>query len=120
VFFSLQRTSGFKERIVIEMDRKMLSEMEIGEEGFCSLQSLYGGPALPAWGQDGRVSGIPLTTRTFLVDSEVSPKRSPQAALRVKRLTAGFSVGFPDGAPTVKFLPGHPPKPLPVVGMDPQ
>jgi hypothetical protein len=102
-----------------EHNPRMLSEMEIGEEGFCSLQSLYGGPALPTWGQDACVSGMPLTTRTFLVDSKVYPNRSPQAALRVKRLMAGFSVGFPDGAPTVKFLPGHPPSPLPVVGMDP-
>jgi hypothetical protein len=99
---------------------KMLSEMEIGEEGFCSVLSLYGGPALPVWGEDARVSGIPVTTRTFLMDSEVYPKRSPQAALRVKRLTMGFSVGFPDGAPTVKFRHGHLPNPLPVVGMDPQ
>jgi hypothetical protein len=100
--------------------QKMLSEMEIGEEGFCSVLSLYGGPALPVWGEDARVSGIPVTTRTFLMDSEVYSKPSPEARLRVKRLKMGFSVGFPDGAPTVKFRAGHLPKPLPVVGMDPQ
>ena len=75
--------------------QKMLSEMAVGEQGFCSALSLYGGPALPAWGQEARVSGIPVTTRTFLVDSEVSPKLSPQASLRVRRLKMGFSIGCP-------------------------
>jgi hypothetical protein len=99
--------------------QKMLSEMEIGEEGFCSALSLYGGPALPVWSEDARVSGIPVTTRTFLMDSEVYPKGSPQAALRVKRVTMGFSVGFPDGAPTIKFRAGHLPRLTPGVGIDP-
>jgi hypothetical protein len=108
-----------KEKSVAE-HQKMLSEMEIGEEGFCSVLSLYGGPALPVWGEDARVSGIPVTTRTFLMDSEVYPMLSPQATLRVKRLPIGFSVGFPDGTPTIKFRPGHLPKLLPVVGIDSQ
>ena len=100
--------------------RRVLSEMEIGEEGFCSLQSLYGGPALPVWGHHADVAGTLMTTRTFLVDSEVYPNWSLQATLNVKRLTAGFSVAFPDGATTVKFRRDHPATPLPVVGSEPR
>jgi hypothetical protein len=96
---------------------KMLSQMGIGEEGFCSLQSLYGGPALPVWTPNPQVAYLPLT-RTFLLDSEVYPDRSRQAMLRVKRLTMGFSVGIPDGAATIKLRRDHPPMPLPVVGAD--
>jgi hypothetical protein len=99
--------------------QKMISEMAIGEEGFCGQKALYGGPARPVWGQGAWKSGTPLTTRTFLWDSPVFPTPSKQATLHVKREMMGFYVRFSDGAPTIKFRANHPPIPLPVIGANP-
>jgi hypothetical protein len=98
--------------------QRMISEMGIGEEGFCSLKSLYGGPPLPIWGQDRRASRTLLMTRTFLLDSEIYSVRSIHATLHVTREPMGFAVRVPDGAPTVRFRRDHPPIPLPIVGIN--
>ena len=39
---------------MVEHKPKMISEMAIGKKGFCSVQSLYGGPALPVRGHEPR------------------------------------------------------------------
>lgn len=107
-----------KRQKVVEHKPRMISEMAIGEKGFCSAQSLYGGPALPVLGHDAQVSGMSLMTRTFLLDSQVYPEASEQATLYVQRELIGFYVRLPVDATTVKFRRNHPPNPLPVVGTD--
>ena len=76
--------------------QKTISEMAIGEEGFCSLKALYGGPVRPVWGKGAKNSGKPLTTRTFLLDSPIIPARSAECTLHVRREMMGFSVRFPE------------------------
>jgi hypothetical protein len=114
----MSTSSGAKGETVAER-QKMISEMAIREEGFCRLKALYGGPARPVWGQGAWQSATPLTTRTFLWDSPIYSARSNHATLHVRREMMGFSVRFPDGAPTVKFRSNHPPIPLPVVSANP-
>jgi hypothetical protein len=99
--------------------RKQLSEMTIGEEGFCSLESHYIGPACPLC-VSGDQAGANIVTRTFLLDSEVYEECSPQATLHVRRLIMGFLVGRPDDAPPVQSLPELPLNPLSVVGTYPK
>jgi hypothetical protein len=111
---------SWKGNDVAEQRPKMMSEMDIGAKGFCDVNALYGGPPRAVWGQGVPVSGTALMTRSFLLDSEVFPESSPQAALFVQRELMGYYVRIPAGAPTVKFRRDHPPTPLPVVGTDPQ
>jgi hypothetical protein len=101
-----------------EQQATKLSDMAIGEKGFCSVKAYYHGPVLPVWEQPVQAGGK-LTTGTFLLDSDVYPDRSPRATLYVERLSIVFAVGLPDGAPPAPYRADHPQIPLPVAGHNP-
>ena len=106
---------------ITEQEPKKLSEMAIGEQGFCSLSAHYAGLARPLWGQNAQVLAEmrgcqQMTTERFLLQSPVYPTRTPNATLAVKREDKGYSVRFPVGWSPRKFLAPLPANPLPIVG----
>jgi hypothetical protein len=93
-----------------------VSQMQVGDEGYCPIQAVYVAPSSPRGKDEGR--DVASTSRFLLPDSEVYSESSPTAKVHVRRLEDGVAIRLPPGEVPSRYLRHIAPGSLPVVAIE--
>jgi hypothetical protein len=93
-----------------------VGQMQVGDEGFCSLDALYVAPRPPQGPGDAPV--VACVSPFLLPESPVFGEPSASAKVHIRRLEAGFAILLPPGEVPSRYCREHPPGSLPVVAIE--
>jgi hypothetical protein len=90
-----------------------VSQMLVGEEGYCPIEALYVAPSSPS-GSDV-FCDVASTSRFLLPESDAYSEPSPMAKVHIRRLEDGFAIRLPPGEVPSRYLRRPVPGSLPVI-----
>jgi hypothetical protein len=93
-----------------------VSQMRVGDEGYCPVQAVYVVPSSPRGEDEGR--DVASTSRFLLPDSDVYSQPSPTAKVHLRRLEDGVAIHLPPGEVPSRYLRRIVPGSIPVVAIE--
>ncbi len=93
-----------------------LSQLQVGEEGFCTLDAIYVAPSAPSGPDEGR--DVATTALFLLPDAEVHAEPVMTSKVHVQRVEDGLVIRVPKGEVPSRYLPQIVPGSLPVVATE--
>jgi hypothetical protein len=90
--------------------------MQVGEEGYCSIDAMYVAPSSPPGPNEGHDVG--MTARFLLPEAELYSEPSPMAKVHIRRLEDGFAITLPPGEVASRYRRCPVPGSLPVIATD--
>lgn len=93
-----------------------VGQLQVGEEGYCSLEAVYVAPTSPKAPDEGR--DVAATALFLLPDSEIYSEPSPLAKMHIRRLEEGYAVHLPAGEFPSRYRRSPAPDSLPVIATE--
>ena len=90
-----------------------VGQMQVGDEGFSSLDALYVAPRPPRGSGDH--PSVASVSPFLVPDSPVFGEAVAMAKVRIRRLEDGFAIRLPPGEVPSSYRREHPPDSCPVV-----
>jgi hypothetical protein len=89
------------------------SELQVGDQGYCTLDSIYVAPSGPDEGHD-----VGSTARFLLPDANIYTEPVTTAKVHVTRLENGLAIRVPTGEVPSRYLPQVVPGSVPVLAAE--
>ena len=96
--------------------KKMVRQLQIGDEGYCPVDAFYVAPSSPKGSGDS--SGVGSTLPFLLPETHVYPQFSPSAKVRIRRMEEGYAIRLPSGEVLSRYRGQPVPGSLPIFAID--
>jgi hypothetical protein len=93
-----------------------ISQLNVGEQGYCPIDAVIVAPASPRGAEDGR--DVAATAYLLAPEAEVAPEPSPTAKVHVSRRDEGYVIRLVAGEVPSRYLRRPGPGSIPVVAIE--